>query len=255
MRSRGSRVFFITIGVLIAIAASSLTALAVELAGLAGNSTRTVSAAGPNPDPNTITVVGEGREPATPDQASLNLGVSVTRSNVRQAISASATEMNKLIDALKGQGVQDADMQTTVVSVNAVTASYCSTCITGYSATNSLSVTIHHLVNVGSVIASAVDAVGNELQLNGVNVTLSNDSGQLKAARALAMQSAGARAEEWAALAKRHVGKILSVSELVGTQAPQFQCNGGCGGGGGVPIQAGQTTVDVTVTVVYQLND
>jgi uncharacterized protein YggE len=50
---------------------------------------------------------------------------------------------------------------------------------------------------------------------------------------------------------------VLSVSEAVSTGLPQGSpCYGQCGGGGGgAPIQAGQSSVVVDVTVVYELTD
>jgi len=71
------------------------------------------------------------------------------------------------------------------------------------------------------------------------------------------MTAAAARAKEWAALAGRHLGKVLSVSEVVSNGATSSPCGGygGCGGGGGAPIQAGQANVTVDVAVVYELTD
>jgi uncharacterized protein YggE len=70
------------------------------------------------------------------------------------------------------------------------------------------------------------------------------------------MTAAAARAKEWANLAGRHLGKVLSVSEVVssGGGSP-CGSGGGCGGGGGAPVQAGQMNVTVDVAVVYELND
>jgi uncharacterized protein YggE len=72
------------------------------------------------------------------------------------------------------------------------------------------------------------------------------------------MAAAAARAKEWANLAGRHLGKVLSVSEVVGGGSSYSPCGAGgqCGGGGGgAPIQAGQMNVTVDVAVVYELND
>jgi uncharacterized protein YggE len=90
-----------------------------------------------------------------------------------------------------------------------------------------------------------------------VTLDLSDRAAQLKGAREAAMTSAATKAKHWAALASRHLGKVLSVSEAVSTGVPQGSpCYGQCGGGGGgAPIQAGQSSVVVDVTVVYELTD
>jgi uncharacterized protein YggE len=71
------------------------------------------------------------------------------------------------------------------------------------------------------------------------------------------MNAAAARAKDWANLAGRHLGKVLSVSEVIGGSS-YSPCGAGgqCGGGGGgAPIQAGQMNVTVDVAVVYELTD
>jgi uncharacterized protein YggE len=71
------------------------------------------------------------------------------------------------------------------------------------------------------------------------------------------MTAAAARAKEWAGLAGRHLGKVLSVSEIVSSGSSGSPCGAGgqCGGGGGAPVQSGQMNVTVDVAVVYELND
>jgi uncharacterized protein YggE len=152
--------------------------------------------------------------------------------------------------------VADADIQTTSLGISQNT-DCCPSRISGYTASNSVVVKIHHLGNVGAVIAAAADAAGDDIALNGVNLDLSDRASQLKGARESAMASAATKAKHWAALAGRHLGKVLSLSEAVSTGVPQgTPCYGQCGGGGGgAPIQAGQSSVVVDVTVVYELTD
>jgi uncharacterized protein len=127
--------------------------------------------------------------------------------------------------------------------------------VTGYAASTQLNVLVHHVANVNSLVASAVSAVGNDIQLNGLTLSLSDSAAQAKAARASAMADAAVRANQWATLAGRHLGGIVSVSEAAPT--PQFGGCGGCGaaggGGAGIQVMAGQTTVSLTITVVYEL--
>jgi uncharacterized protein len=253
IRRRGTlaaRGVLIAIGALIAIAASAVTAVAVR-AGTGGaaaaQSVGAGSVAGPR---DTVTVVGEGTQNATPDNALISLGVSVKRGSSGDALNAANSEMNALLKAIKAQGVQDADIQTTGIGINQESNNFA---VTGYRASNSVDVKIHHIANVGSVIAAAQHAVGDDIQLNGINLQLSDNAGQLKGARQAAMNAAAARAKEWASLAGRHLGKVLSVSEIVSNAGTP--CRGGCGGGGGAPIQAGQADVTVDVAVVYELTD
>jgi len=253
-RSRNEIAFI----VLIAIIAAGITALAFRFvpaaAGAGAPSTASgPAAAGPR---DTIIVIGEGTQLATPDIAILNLGVQPKRPSVREALSAANAEMDKLLANIKAAGVADADIQTTSLGISQNT-DCCPSRISGYTASNSVVVKIHHLANVGAVIAAAADAAGDDIALNGVNLDLSDRASQLKGAREAAMASASTKAKHWAALAGRHLGKVLSLSEAVSTGVPQgTPCYGQCGGGGGgAPIQAGQSSVVVDVTVVYELTD
>lgn len=206
--------------------------------------------------PNTVTVVGSGQVNAAPDQALLSLGVSATRPTASAALNTAAAEMTHLTAAMRSQGVADQDMQTSSLSLGQGTTSCCPTTVTGYAGSSSLTVTIHHLNNVGSIEVAAVGAVGNDLQLNGVSLTLSDDSSQLRAARIAAMADARSRGAQWATQTGRKLGSILAVSEIVNSQPSGCTSTPttGCGGaGGGVPIQAGQNTVSVNITVEFQL--
>jgi uncharacterized protein len=250
-----------------AVVAVGVVAVAGLLAGLR------VIAANPNPSPsrvttssstpitvntvsaspNTVTVVGSGQVNAAPDEALLSLGVSTTRPTASAALNAAASEMTHLITTLRSHGVANQDMQTSSVSLSQAT-SCCPTFVTGYVASSSVTVTIRHLANVGPIQVAAVGAVGNDIQLNGVSLTLSDDNAQLQAARVAAMADARSRGSQWAAQTGRKLGPILTVSEIDNSQSNGSGCTSGCGGGGGgVPIQAGQNTVSVAISVEFQL--
>jgi uncharacterized protein len=249
---RASRRGNVVLAVLLVVGSVAVTALAMTALGRENQvlAAPVVPASG---ERNTITVLGQGSGVVVPDQATLTLGVSVSRPNVHTALNVADTEMGKLVASLRRSGVQDKDMQTNAVSVNKE-MNY--NVVTGYNAANSVQVTLHHIANVGSLIGSAVDAVGNDIQVNGVNVSLSDAAsrGQLKTARAAAMADAAARAQAWASLGHKHVGKMLAVSELISSQPSGTPCYGQCGGGGPA-IMPGQSSVGVTVTVVYELVD
>ena len=248
-----TRGILIAIGAVIAITASAVTAAAVR-AGTGGASTQGALGAGSVAGPrDTVTVVGEGTQNATPDNALISLGVSARRGTAGDAMNAANAEMAALLKAVKAQGVQDVDIQTTGLSIYQ-DQQYGSI---GYRAGNSANVKIHHIANVGSVIASAQKAVGDDIQLSGIALQLSDNTSQLKGARQAAMTAAAARAKEWANLAGRHLGKVLSVSEVISNGSSGSPCGsgGGCGGGGGAPVQAGQMNVTVDVAVVYELTD
>jgi uncharacterized protein YggE len=246
-----TRGILIVIGALIAIAASAVTAVAVR-AGAGGSTPTSVGAGGVAGPRDTVTVVGEGTQNATPDNAVISLGVSTKMPVAGDALNAANAEMTALLKAIKGQGVLDVDIQTTGIGLYQDQQNYI-----GYRASNTVNVKIHHINNIGTVISAGQGAVGNDIVINGISLQLSDNTNQLKGARQAAMNAAAARAKEWANLAGRHLGKVLSVSEVIGGSS-YSPCGAGgqCGGGGGgAPVQAGQMNVTVDVAVVYELSD
>jgi uncharacterized protein len=245
----------VALALLLALAGALVTTLVLNSRPVAGAavppSTPVAAVAG---EVNTLTVVGQGTATATPDQANISIGVSATRGSVSEALSAAGTDMANLLKSLHGEGVLDKDIQTSALSVGQET-NCCPRVVIGYTASSQLSVLVHHIANVGPLHVAAVAAVGNDIQLFGSNLSVSDSAPQAKAARAAAMADATARANQWAALAGRHLGRILSVSEA--PVAPQYfgGCGGGCGagGGGGIPVMAGQTMISLVVTVQYEL--
>lgn len=242
-------------GVLIAVATASVTALAINVSRPAAVGapppqvlTLAASASG-----NTITVVGVGTGSAAPNQAQMNLGVTSTKPNVRDAVSTAGADMTRLLNALRTHGAQDKDMQTTSIWISQQT-NCCPQTITGYNAQVQVAVTVHSISGVTPLIEAAVDAVGNDLQLNGITLSVADQSGMLKTARAGAMSDANTKAQDYARLSGHHIGGLVGVSEVV-QNTGGFTCDqcGGKGGGGGIQIQPGQTTVTVTVAVTFEL--
>lgn len=241
-------------GVLIALAAASLGALMATLyrpAGIGPSTAPQVLTLAASSTGNTITVVGNGSASGAPNQADLALGVTVTRPSVRDAVTIAGSDMTKLLSALRNNGVQDKDVKTTSIWVSQQT-NCCPQTVIGYNASTQISVTVHSVDRVTPLIEAAVDAVGNELQLNGINLSISDTSNVMKAARQDAMNDANTKAQDWARLSGHHLGGLIGMSEEVATNGgfPQY---GGKGAGGGVPIQPGVTSVTVIVAVTYEL--
>ena len=246
----------IVCGLLIAVAAASVSALVINLMRPAPVSAppQQVLTLAASSTGNTITVVGVGTGSGVPNTAQLTLGVGATRSTVRDAISGAAADQSKLLTALHNQGVQDKDIQTASIWVSTQT-NCCPQTLVGYNATTQLTVTVHSINNVTPVIEVAVDAVGNELQLNGINMYVADQGPMLKAARASAMAEANNKAQDYAKLSGHHVGGLIGVSEVVqyGSGFSCDQCGGKGAGGGGIQALPGVTSVTVTVAVTYEL--
>lgn len=245
----------IVVGVLIAVVTAGMTAFLVNSSRAAVPSTPApqVLTLAASSTGNTVTVVGLGTGTAVPDTATVYLGVTATRPSVRDADNVASADLSRLINSLHGQGVQDKDIQTNSISIQQQ-YNCCPQNVTGYTASSQLSVTVHHINNVTPLVEAAVDAVGNDVQLGGINLFIADPTNLTKTARASAMTNATAKAQDWARLAGHHVGGLIGVSEVI-AYAPAQSCDacGKGGAGGGFQIQPGQTTVTVTVAVTYEL--
>ncbi len=251
--SRGMRASLIVTGVLIAVIVAALSVLTVR-SGVFGD-LRARAGVPATEDRNTVTVLGEGRAHATPDAVVVNLGVAARRGTVRAALEAANSEMAKVIEAVKAKGVDAGAIQTAFLSVG---PNFEFGRVVGYVASNQVRVTISDLSMTSSIIATAAETAGDDAQFGGISFQRQDTTSLLKAAREVAMTSASAKAQDWARLAGRKLGKVMAVSEVVSSLPPGSRSFGGAGfgtGGGGVPIEPGQGDVTLVVTVVFALED
>lgn len=205
--------------------------------------------------PGTITVTGNGEVEGTPDTATFDVGVNTTARTAVKALEENNAQVATLEQSLEQSGVELKDMQTSWLDLSANTNAKGK--ITGFSADDDLTVTMHNLSDVGEALDAAVSATGNGVTLDGISFSISNQSTLLAAARAQAMQAANTEATQVAAGGGLALGPIVSITdqENAGQYVYYSPVNVAApvSSGGAVPVQAGQQQISVQVTVVYQL--
>lgn len=121
----------------------------------------------------TISLGGAGTASATADEATINMGVEVTKDSAAEAIAGNAESMAAVIEALMQAGVGEDDIKTTSYSVY---PQYDWTedgrVLLGYTVTNMVQVTVKDLDVVGAVIDAAGDAGVN--RMDGISFGLSD---------------------------------------------------------------------------------
>lgn len=212
----------------------------------------------PTPLPRTITVVGDGTVSIKPDVARANIGVEVVRLSVEEASAENSQIVQTLLATLKEQGIADADIQTTGFTVYAERYGDGDPTQTQYRVANSVNVLIRDLTAVGEVLDAAIKSGANNIY--GVEYLLDEPTAARSEARKLAMDNAKATAEELAALGGVQMGKILSISEVIGATGGYYnnqfmQSAVGLGGGGGTPVEPGQLRLTMQLQVTYELVD
>jgi uncharacterized protein YggE len=198
------------------------------------------------PAARSITVSGTGTVSSTPTQAAFDFGVSTRSKTAQQALADDSTQMRKLIAALEAAGVPASSLQTSSVSLEAVTSGDGSA-IDGYTASNTVSATVSDLAKAGETVDAAVAAGAN--QVDGPNLTVADQSALYDQALKAAVTDARAKAQVLAAAGGLQVGVVASVEEDTGSAPVPFAQ--AAAASGGTPIQAGTQQITANVTVVF----
>lgn len=196
-----------------------------------------------------ITVTGSGSVQGTPDRADFSFGVETQGQTSAEALDANSAAVRKVIDALKGAGVADGDIQTQQVAVSPRYGENGQN-IVGYSATNSVNATIRDLAQAGAVVEAAVAAGAN--QVYGPTFSISDQTGLYGEALTKALDDARTKATAIAEAAGVGLGSIVNVVE--GGQAGPPVPMAAEAAGASVPIEAGQQEIVATLTVTFALS-
>jgi hypothetical protein len=224
-----------------------LVTLAFAVALLAGGADAATTATTSTGD--TVTVNGTGTVTAVPDQAEFDFTVQTKGATAAAALSRNGTDTKAVIAAVEGEGVPDADIQTTDVSLDPVMSND-GTSIIGYTASDSIAVTKLAIAKAGSVVDAAVGAGANSV--SGPSLTLSSQDALYNDALKAAVAQAKTKAQALAGAAGRTLGDVASIVEGGGQAPLPFAV--GAAAKDSTPIQPGTEDVQATVTVTYALN-
>jgi hypothetical protein len=211
----------------------------------------TAGAAGAATRSRTITVVGTGQVHGTPDVADLVLGVSGRAGSAAEVMSRIRDRAQKVIDALHDAGIADEDIQTADLSVQPVTDDDGK--VTGYEASNTVSVHIRDLGQAGAVVDAAAAKAGDDIRVQGITFSIDDDSALLAAARTKATKRARAQAEQLASGADVEVGEVRSITEATNS-VPLAYAGSAADKAAGTPVMPGSQTLSVQATVEFAIH-
>lgn len=207
-----------------------------------------------------ITVVGEGKVLIEPDIARVTIGVETVKNTVQEASAENKTTVEAVLAALRAQGIEDKDIQTSGFSIYADRYGPEGPLAEGdvrYRVSNNVMVVIRNLENVGTILDAAVEAGANNIY--GVEFALDDPSAIESDAREKAIADARTKAEDIASLSEVTLGQVISVSEVIGSgggyYASNFAEQARGFGGGGAPIQPGQLELVMQLQVVYAIGE
>jgi len=161
-----------------------------------------------------------GEVTRVPDLAIISAGVVTRSANATTALQDAAQRMQRVVAALKRAGIEDRDIQTSNVNLNPEYRypENQSPQLTGYSASNQLTIRFHDIRNSGKILDALVAEGAN--QINGPNLTIEHPEAALDQARAAAVANGRARAELYARALGLRVVRVVAVSESGGYAVP-----------------------------------
>jgi uncharacterized protein YggE len=244
---------------------SLLTSTLVFTVLVAASSSAAVAQTSVNLVPSTpaIVVSGNAQVEATPDQAVVRIGI-VHQSTSAKEAQDNASKIGQAIQkAIVALGVTANRIQTSRLTISPVylqqrPGSNEAPRITGYTAANSVSITLENLAQIGPVVDAGLDNGAN--QLDGVQFKLKNDGPVREQALKLAVEEAKGKAAAIAAALGVALGPVLEVSESGVSVSPlEDRGNGGVAllsarAAVATPVSPGQLIVNAGVVLRYSIS-
>ena len=239
--------WFLAIGTLLILA---LTACDVNIASEVLSSSTTDRA---------IHVTGSGSVTGEPDIATLDLGVSVEQETIAEAREEAASTMTALIASLKANNVAEKDIKTENFSIH---PQYDYTdngrILRGYRVNNTVRAKIRELATLSDIIDAAAGAGGNNIVINSIQFMIDDTTPLQTQARSLAVKDAEAKAQTLAEASGVTLGEPITITESTYFEGPPIpfataEAAFDDAARTSTPIVAGELTVTVNVTVVYEI--
>lgn len=234
------------------LAAVTLAAVALSACGPA------TIVANPAPPQRTLNVTGTGMVQMTPDIAYINIGVHTEAPVASDAVAQNNTQTQQVVNAIKAAGVDDKDIQTLNFSIypnqQYDPQTNQQTGIT-YVVDNTVNVTVRKLDNLGDLLDATVQAGANSV--NSIQFDVADKSDALKQARDAAVKDAQTQAQGLASAAGIKLGDVQTINFSNNIPSPVAESFGKGGGGfaaaASVPVQSGQMTLTVNVSMTYEI--
>ena len=210
-----------------------------------------------SPKDRSIHVAGSGSIAGEPDIATLKLGVSVEKETVAEAREAAAIAMTAVLDSLKANDIGAEDIQTENFSIY---PQYDYTdngrVLRGYRVNNTISARVRELQSLSDIIDDAAGAGGAIVVVTSIQFMIEDPTTLQMQARALAAKDAEAKAQTLADAHGVKRGKPVTITEVTsGGYSPIVYAESAVADDGlrtSTPIEAGELTVTVNITVVYE---
>lgn len=193
---------------------------------------------------------------AAPDIATVGAGVTTQAQTAVEAMRANAQAMTAVVERIKQLGVAERDIQTTGINLGAqydYDQSARRQVFRGYQASNRVNVKLRTIDRTGEVLDALVAAGATDL--SGPDWSIDDDTAARAQARRQAVETAHARAREYARLAGYQDVRLLEINETV-SAGPPMPFVGAArlqAADASTPVQPGMVEAGVTITVKYEM--
>ncbi len=193
-----------------------------------------------------------------PDIATIGAGVSTEARTAVEAMRMNSVEMRRVINRIKELGVDEKDIQTSGINLNA-RYDYDRTnqkqVFRGYQVSNRVTVKLREIEQTGQVLDALV--VAGATDLSGPSFSAEDDSAAKEQARNRAMKRVEERAMSYANFAGYDDVKLLSVSESITGSGPVQTMGRGMMAMDSVaaapPVEPGLVSTGVSISVKYEM--
>ena len=213
-----------------------------------------------------IQVNGSGTVAIAPDVALLYLGVEVPADSVAEARGQAATAMNAVMAALRARGIEDRDIQTSLLNISPQ-YTYQETfregarqderVLTGYRVNNNVVVTVRDLDAVGEIVDEVAQAGGDATRVENVQFSAEDTSEARRQARERAVMDAIDKADQLATHTGVTRGTLVHVSENYQSgPVPRnlsFASDAFMMEQATTPVSGGELEITVTVNAVFAI--
>ena len=210
-------------------------------------------------EPPSIRVTGVGEVKVKPDIARLEIGVQTLDKDAARAVRRNAAHADAVIRAIRSLGVRDSDIQTSGLELSAEYTEEKDPKFKGYKVSNTVTITLRKIGDVGKTLDAAVRAGANVA----TNVTFDiNDADKEKAQEEATLQAVADAKREAILLAKASGIKDIELYALNKDGAYQFDFTKNrtnlAGGNiqGGIsatyPVAPGRISIGANVTAIYR---
>ena len=202
-----------------------------------------------------LSVSAQAEASRAPDVATLSTGVVTQAVDANAALRANAEQMQKVMAAVRAAGIAERDVQTSGINVNPEYryAENQPPVITGYQASNTVSLKVRDIGALGDVLGALVAAGAN--QVNGPSFEIDKPEAVYDEARRAALETARTRAAMYAKSLDLRVRRIVSISEGGGFQPPvvMMRAAKAMDMAAASPVSPGQNTLSASLDVVFEL--